>query len=122
MKIIKKSITAYLSSDHDDINIDTFIKGFRIFGNDVISCFTRGYCYWFSFILNVRFPGGIICYSTMNHYVYKYKGRLYDITGDCTDEWNNRFLYTWEEYMRMESGSRHLKRLMECCILKNNDS
>lgn len=104
-----------------DTDMTTFIKGFRRFGNDVVSCFTRGYCYWFSVILSLRFPGGTICYSTMNHYVYRYKGRLYDITGDCTDEWNNGYLTVWEEYKRLENGSGHLKRLIECCILKSSE-
>lgn len=122
MKTSQRLIKKYSQQEKaEDTEITKFIEGFKSFGHDVVSCFTRGYCYWFSFILNTRFPGGTICYNTMNHYVYRYEGRLYDITGDCTEEWDNGFLYTWDEYTEMESGSCHLNRLIQCCILKNSD-
>jgi hypothetical protein len=104
-----------------EIDIETFIKDFRGYGtgNEIIECFTQGHCYWFAFILSNRFPEGEIYYNTMNHFIFKYNNRLYDITGDCTDKWDNEYLYSWNEYQKLENGSEHLSLLEQCCIYKN---
>lgn len=38
--------------------------------NSVIESFTCGCCYWFAYILSVRFPNAIIMYDpVINHFV-----------------------------------------------------
>lgn len=103
------------------VDIETFIKDFRNYetGKEIIERFTQGYCYWFAYILINRFPDGEIYYNTMNHFVFKYNNRLYDITGDCTDKWDNEYLYDWNEYQKKEKDSEHIKLLEHCCINKN---
>jgi hypothetical protein len=104
-----------------EVDIETFIRDFRNYGTgeEIIKCFTEGYCYWFAFILKNRFPEGEIYYNTMNHFVFKYNNRLYDITGDCTNKWDNEYLYKWDEYQKMENGSEYIKLLEHCCVYKN---
>ena len=42
-----------------------------------------GNCLWFSLILKKRFPGGRIYYLPVpGHFIYKYKGKFYDWTGE----------------------------------------
>lgn len=42
-----------------------------------------GNCLWFSLILKKRFPGGRIYYLPVSgHFVYKYRGKYYDWTGE----------------------------------------
>lgn len=104
-----------------ETDIESFIKDFKNFGtsNEIIECFTRGNCYWFAFILKNRFQNGQIYYNTMNHFVFKYKNKLYDITGECTNKWDNEGLYNWDKYKKIENNSKYIKLLEHCCIYKN---
>ena len=99
--------------------IKKFIHNFKNFGTgeEIIDCFSNGNCFWFAYILQSRFPFGIIYYTPIdNHFVYKYFDRLYDITGDCTDNYDN--IISWEDYQVKELGSSHLDKLIEDCIFK----
>jgi len=109
--------------DYREITIEEFIKDFKSFGtsNEIVECFTKGYCYWFAFILKNRFPKGEIYYNAMNHFVLKYNNRLYDITGDCTDNWDNEFLMHWDSFVDIEKGSSYLNSLFQNTILKNKE-
>lgn len=68
--------------------INNFLSRFHAFDNiDII--FTNGCCYWFSLILNKRFPNSTIMYDVIQgHFVTKINNRLYDITGDVTDKYD----------------------------------
>lgn len=103
------------------VDVEKFIADFKKFGSgeEIINCFTQGYCYWFAFILKTRFPEGEICYNTLNHFVFKYKNKLYDITGECSDKWDNEYLYLWDEFIKKEANSEHLEVIKQCCIYKN---
>ena len=75
-----------------------FINHFTQNGKNqgVIDCFTKGCCYWFAEILKTRFAdfydehSEIYYDQIINHFGYydQYTGRIYDVTGDVTDEYN----------------------------------
>lgn len=101
--------------------IKKFIQGFKNFGTgeQIIDCFSNGNCFWFSYILKARFPYGEICYFPIyNHFVYKAFNRIFDITGDCTTNYDTSQMISWSEYQIKELGSSHLDRLIDDCILK----
>ena len=104
----------------DRLNVEKFIKRFVGGSEDIIDKFSNGYCYWFSVLLKNRFPEDEIYYNSLNHFVFKYENKLYDITGDCTEKWNNKYLYNWNDYIQLEKGSSHLKGLIKNTILKEN--
>lgn len=99
------------------MRVESFIKNFNK-SEEVVKCFTEGCCYWFAVILKERFPAGEIYYNTLNHFVFKHNDDLYDITGNCTDKWDNEYLYKWDDYRTMEQGSTHLQSLIQDSILK----
>lgn len=62
---------------------------------DVDIVFTCGCCYWFAAILCQRFPESRLMYDQVeNHFVTEIGGRLYDITGDVTEQYN---VEPWDE-------------------------
>lgn len=68
-------INHFLSRFHDSKDVDTV--------------FTCGCCYWFALILHCRFPESVIMYDqAANHFVTLIDGRLYDITGDVTEQYD----------------------------------
>lgn len=81
---------------------------------EVIDCFTRGCCYWFAAVLKTRFkyedpaPLVMIDYAA-NHFGCEIGGKVYDITGDVTDQ------YDWEPWSRC-SDPALIKRIHEDCI------
>ena len=97
-----------------------FIKNFRVFGHEIIDCFTRGCCYWFAFILHERFkPYAEIYYNDLeNHFACKIGKNLYDIMGNC----NNLYQGKWEIWDNFQTKDPSLsKRIKRDCILKNGD-
>ena len=101
--------------------IKKFIHDFKSFGTgkEIIDCFSNGYCFWFTYILKARFPYGEIYYFPIhNHFVYKAFNRIFDITGDCTPQYDTSQMIPWAEYQMKELGSSHLDRLIDNCILK----
>lgn len=75
----------------------TFISHFSNFGPQVVDCFTCGNCYWFAQILFGRFCGKAaavhLTYDDIeNHWGCYINGRIYDITGDVTEQYN------WERW------------------------
>lgn len=77
-----------------------FIAGIRAFDRhgDIQELFTDGYCYWFAFLLEGRFPGAQMMYEPVEgHFVTAYQGRIYDIRGDVTDLYDRKEFYS-EEY------------------------
>lgn len=80
-----------------------------------IETFTRGYCYWFAFILQNRF-GGIIFYNPIdNHFACDIDGSLYDITGYLgsseQEGWIDWASYCYDDCLDAE-------RVTKNCILK----
>lgn len=79
---------------------------------EVIECFTRGCCYWFAAILNTRFshekPLVMIDYVA-NHFGCEIGGRVYDITGDVTGQ------YDWMPWNKC-NDPHLIKRIYEDCI------
>jgi len=101
--------------------IKSFIEDFKKFGTgkEIEDCFLYGYCYWFARILRERFGEGEILYCPQeNHFVYAAFGRIFDITGDCTETYENSYMTFWSNYQKIEEGSTHLNRLIKDCILK----
>ena len=70
--------------------VNTFIKRFH-FSNDIDEIFTCGCCYWFAMILSKRFAeeGAVIVYDEIaNHFGTQINGKVYDITGDVTEQYH----------------------------------
>lgn len=91
----------YSGAPHNE-GVDEFISEFHHYDHDVSATFTRGCCYWFAYILHARFPGSRIMLATEYlprhsgalHFVTEIDGRLYDITGDVTEEYK---VIPWDE-------------------------
>jgi hypothetical protein len=74
---------------------------------EVIECFTEGCCFWFASCLFERFSDydPTIMYDVVtNHFGCKIEGRVYDITGDVTDQYNWEIWYKayWDDSERGE--------------------
>lgn len=95
---------------NDDVS--RFLKRFHS-SSDIDDVFTRGCCYWFSYILFCRFEksGAKIMYSSVdNHFATMIGGRVYDITGDVTDQ------YMWENWENF-GDSIEKKRIIRDCVM-----
>lgn len=78
----------------------------------VIEKFQCGCCYWFAEILYERFfdeGTGIVYDVVANHFATKIHGRVYDITGDVTDQYN---FVDWNYY----DDTRHKDRIYRDCV------
>ena len=109
-----------MSTQEKDLFPDVlmFIGRFSTDGNktrqEVVECFTRGCCWWFAYILKHRFlfecdPEIMVDYVA-NHFGCKIQERVYDITGDVTEQ------YKWEPWQDCSDESLK-KRISECCIM-----
>ena len=92
-----------------------FIAEFSLHGNrqQVIECFTQGYCYWFAYILQGRFieffrDTAIMYDDIANHFGCLIDGRIYDITGDVTDKYNWKLWY--EAYLEDPLRGERIER------------
>ena len=95
--------------------INKFIKAFNSYGEQVIKCFTESNCYWFAYILKSQFNGDIVYNPIIHHFACKIDEHIYDITGDCTEEYHVGWV-DWFEYLQIDPV--HSKRLIQCCINK----
>ena len=89
-----------------------FISVFTARGqyDQVIEAFTTGCCYWFAFILANRFDNAEIYYDQVeNHFTAKIMGRLYDITGECTEQYPN--MEPWE---KLADACLHSRLVRDC--------
>ena len=98
--------------------IEKFISDFKQYERShvLFNTFSYGYCYYFAVILKARFPQGEIMYHHTNHYMLGLGGRLYDITGDCTDKYDDNMLCKWDELN--DEDSLLYNRLVRDCIIK----
>lgn len=95
----------------------SFISRFTNNGRyqEVIEIFTCGACYWFAKILYERFKlehvdTAIVYDSAENHFGCKIDGYVYDITGDCTLQ------YDWNQWPGLQDISWE-RRIFRDCIL-----
>lgn len=87
---------------------------------EVIECFSCGCCYWFAETLFDRFTLEVVdapCYLVydpiINHWACCIDYRIYDITGDITDNEE----YSWHDWNRfMYQDISLTKRLLRDCI------
>lgn len=61
------------------------LRFINLFG-DTREVFLNGMCYWFAYILQARFGGETFYDQLDGHFVQKIAERLYDASGDVTDE------------------------------------
>ena len=79
----------------------------------VYDCFLCGCCWWFAYILSIRFakykPDIMIDYI-QNHFGCKIDGIVYDITGDVTNDHN------WKPWNECEDDQLK-ERIVQQCIM-----
>jgi hypothetical protein len=94
-----------------------FIQQFRKYGPAVEDCFSHGMCYHFAEILRNRFSWNcdIVYDPVANHFAAQIADRIYDITGDITDNSS----YSWVSWPKYEdSDELEAKRIYRDCIYK----
>lgn len=95
------------------IDVIKFINGVRNEGTKDV--FLNGYCYWFAFILNNRFPGGDIVYDPiLGHFAYKYRGFIFDIRG-IVPKLETKDFILWKD---CEKLGYPIQSIIDGCILK----
>ena len=81
----------------DRDTILNFIYGFHNYGTkkEIIECFIHDYCYWFAYILLIRFRerAEIVYDRVENHFGCRIDDEIYDITGIVTNQYN------WESWI-----------------------
>lgn len=82
-----------------------------------IETFTSGCCFWFAHILAERFRGHaeIVLAVVENHFVARIDGRLYDVTGDVTEEYKDSVLVAWDKMDEYDSLQK--ERIVRDCVL-----
>lgn len=93
-------------------DIDNFLSRFHV-SQDVNEVFTRGCCYWFAAILFGRFirDGAAIMYDEVaNHFGTKINGKVYDITGDVTAQ------YDWVPWESITDSSLRARIKRDCIM------
>lgn len=83
--------------------------------------FLNGCCFWFAFILQERFGGTMMYEPVENHYLQEIGGRLYDVSGDVTDQYGaSKHLMRWSDMEQFDSSL--YRRLIRDCIKKEKYS
>lgn len=93
-------------------SIGNFIERFQKTSKtqNITEVFTCGCCYWFAHILCSRFSDAIMMYDpVMNHFMVGYDDRLYDITGDVTDQYE---AIPWKNF----EDELERQRIVDYCI------
>lgn len=108
-------MTTKISNIHDLVN--NYIKQFTVYGPAVEECFRFGMCYQFSELLCARFRyvSRRVYDPVINHFAVEIDGRIYDVTGDITDNKGYRWEY-WDVYQYQDS--LHTKHIIRDCIRK----
>ena len=91
--------------------VKNFLKRFHE-SPDIDEVFTSGCCFWFAEILFLRFldsEAQIMYDSAANHFGTKVDGRVYDVTGDVTDD------YKWENWNDFSDADQK-RRISRDCI------
>lgn len=102
----------------------SFISRFTNDGKyqEVIKIFTCGACYWFAKILYERFKQyewdanvAIVYDAPVNHFGCRIDGHIYDITGDCTDQ------YDWKRWPTFDDISWERRIVRDCILFEEVD-
>ncbi|MDD5021840.1 MAG: hypothetical protein PHR82_06925 [Endomicrobiaceae bacterium] len=88
-----------------------FIKRFA--GSE--DTFLYGCCYWFAFILHIRFGGKIAYEPIEGHFIAVIQGVAYDIRGDVTNLYGKTTLIDWECYR--EKDPLHAAHIERDCVM-----
>ena len=89
----------------------SFINHFNPSSEDVKEIFTGGCCYWFAYILLHRFYGddSELMYDPIaNHFGTRIHDKIYDITGDATNQ------YRWTPWYQITDESHRLRIIRDC--------
>lgn len=79
--------------------------------------FLDGLCYWFTCILNGRFPNGVTYYDPIScHFYYVIEDIAYDVTGEVKLP---EKAVIWDTYKFLDDT--HYQRIVKQCILKVGD-
>lgn len=97
--------------------VNSFIEKFLPFGSasKTVDTFTNGCCYWFAVILQVRFNSddATLMYDEIaNHFGTRINDRVYDITGDVTDQYDWQ---TWDEFSVKDDAL--VSRIIRDCMI-----
>lgn len=97
-----------------DIILD-FIRQFRDFNTE--NCFSNGMCWYFTTILRARFgfECAVVYDEVINHFATEIDDRVYDITGDVTDNPNCKWIY-WSTLVHRDP--KLAARIRRDCIWK----
>ena len=94
-----------------DPSVPAFLDRFHEY-DSVDRTFTEGCCYWFAVILHTRFPESYIVYDpTLNHFATKIGDRVFDVTGDVTEQ----AVSGWEPWDAYDDLP-HRRRIARDCI------
>lgn len=75
---------------------------------------TNGNCYYFALMLKDRFPNGDIVYDLIEgHFLFRYKGVLYDYNGKQSSE--QRHLVDWTSFDLYDKYQK--QRIVRDCII-----
>lgn len=90
-----------------------YIKQFRVLGAE--KCFSNGMCYHFTTLLRARFGDDcrVMYDPIINHFATEINDRIYDITGDITDNSKYKFVY-WDSYKY--NDLKEAQRIYRDCI------
>ena len=99
----------------------SILKDMKLY--NIIDLFTCGYCYWYAYLLQIKYHGEIWYLPVDNHFIYKQNNKYYDITGDITNYVNNlpdnQKAVSWEHYKKLDY--LHTDNLYKYCINKECD-
>lgn len=100
----------------------SFISRFTNDGRykEVIEVFTCGACYWFAKILYERFKlfsgdAEIVYDPIINHFGCRIGDAVYDITGDCTEQYN------WSEWPMFKDWNWERRIVRDCILFEEVD-
>lgn len=95
------------------MSVADFLKRFHS-GDSITDVFSNGCCYWFARILFERFSmshGAVIMYDdVMNHFGTKIQGKVYDITGDVTLQ------YEWKPWSDVDDELLRARIIRDCIL------
>lgn len=93
-------------------SVHKFLQRFHL-SKDIDTIFTQGACYWFAHMLCLRFEreNATLMYAPKdNHFGTMIYGRVYDVTGDVTEQ------YEWICWGEFDDEAER-ERIVRDCIM-----